>query len=271
MAAIPLRWWLRPVMMQERLGEHSAVVCMLLYRTPLLAIRSKFGVAIGLPKHPRFPNPVSSSTMNTTFGAPFAGRIGRRPRGAGLIGGPPDHAWEGRARRVFDDRHVDPSDPMCAQQRHLRAACSTRRIASHHVRDQPHRHPGAGTCPDRLSHPGGSSSVGRAAAFQAQCQVMPGGARVELRFDRRVVRAPLPPSARYALQPIRRTGRSTRTTAPRADHAPRLQRRDHGRLANPPSARRTYPGAPGGSATTQAPPRPSRSWPSVIRFGPSSR
>src|SRR6188472_1873753 len=26
----------------------------------------------------------------------------------------------------------------------------------------------------------GSSSVGRAAAFQAQCQVMPGGARVEL-------------------------------------------------------------------------------------------
>ena len=30
MAAIPLRWWLRPVMMHERLGEHSAVVCMLL-------------------------------------------------------------------------------------------------------------------------------------------------------------------------------------------------------------------------------------------------
>ena len=30
MAAMPLRWWLRPVMMQERLGEHSAVVCMLL-------------------------------------------------------------------------------------------------------------------------------------------------------------------------------------------------------------------------------------------------
>jgi hypothetical protein len=31
---------------------------------------------------------------------------------------------------------------------------------------------------------GGSSSVGRAAAFQAQCQVMPGGPRVELRSAR---------------------------------------------------------------------------------------
>jgi hypothetical protein len=30
MAAMPLEWWLRPVMMQERDGEQSAVVCMLL-------------------------------------------------------------------------------------------------------------------------------------------------------------------------------------------------------------------------------------------------
>ena len=30
MAAMPLLWWLRPVRMHDRLGEHSAVVCMLL-------------------------------------------------------------------------------------------------------------------------------------------------------------------------------------------------------------------------------------------------
>ena len=30
MPAIPLLWWLRPVTMQDRLGEHNAVVCMLL-------------------------------------------------------------------------------------------------------------------------------------------------------------------------------------------------------------------------------------------------
>jgi hypothetical protein len=49
MAAIPLLWWLRPVMMHERLGEHNAVVCMLLYRRPLAASASKLGVSIGLP------------------------------------------------------------------------------------------------------------------------------------------------------------------------------------------------------------------------------
>lgn len=28
MQAMALAWWLRPVRMQERVGEHSAVVCM---------------------------------------------------------------------------------------------------------------------------------------------------------------------------------------------------------------------------------------------------
>ncbi len=46
---MPLLWWLRPVMMHERLGEHSAVVCMLVKRSPFAASASKFGVAIGLP------------------------------------------------------------------------------------------------------------------------------------------------------------------------------------------------------------------------------
>ncbi len=49
MQAMPLLWWLRPVMMHERLGEQSAVVCMLLKRRPSAASASKFGVAIGLP------------------------------------------------------------------------------------------------------------------------------------------------------------------------------------------------------------------------------
>ena len=55
MAAMPLLWWLRPVTMQARLGEHSAVVCMLLKRSPLAARASKLGVAIGLPKQPSWP------------------------------------------------------------------------------------------------------------------------------------------------------------------------------------------------------------------------
>jgi hypothetical protein len=49
MAAIALLWWLRPLIMHDRLGEHNAVVCMLLYRRPAAAIASKLGVAIGLP------------------------------------------------------------------------------------------------------------------------------------------------------------------------------------------------------------------------------
>ena len=49
MPAIALAWWLRPVMMHERDGEHSAVVCMFVYSRPPAASASKFGVAIGLP------------------------------------------------------------------------------------------------------------------------------------------------------------------------------------------------------------------------------
>ena len=49
MHAMPLLWWLRPVTMHDRLGEHSAVVCMLVNRSPPAASASKFGVSIGLP------------------------------------------------------------------------------------------------------------------------------------------------------------------------------------------------------------------------------
>jgi hypothetical protein len=48
-AAVALAWWLRPVMMHDREGEHSAVVCMLVYSSPPAASASRFGVDIGPP------------------------------------------------------------------------------------------------------------------------------------------------------------------------------------------------------------------------------
>jgi hypothetical protein len=47
--AMLLRVWLRPVNRQERVGEHRAVVCYCVYRTPSRAIRSMFGVSTGPP------------------------------------------------------------------------------------------------------------------------------------------------------------------------------------------------------------------------------
>ena len=49
MQAIELRVWLRPVSRQERVGEHIAVVCHWVNRTPSPAIRSMFGVSTGPP------------------------------------------------------------------------------------------------------------------------------------------------------------------------------------------------------------------------------
>jgi hypothetical protein len=49
MQAMLLRVWLRPVSRQDRVGEHSAVVCHWVNRTPCPAIRSMFGVSIGPP------------------------------------------------------------------------------------------------------------------------------------------------------------------------------------------------------------------------------
>src|SRR5512142_3380847 len=60
---------------------------MLLYRSPRSASLSRFGVAIGLPKQPSWPKPVSSSTMNSTLGAPFGARTGADHAGEGLVGG----------------------------------------------------------------------------------------------------------------------------------------------------------------------------------------
>ena len=49
MQAMLLRVWLRPVSRQERVGEHKAVVCHWVYRTPSPAMRSILGVAMGPP------------------------------------------------------------------------------------------------------------------------------------------------------------------------------------------------------------------------------
>ena len=49
MQAMLLRVWLRPVSRQERVGEHSAVVCHCVYRRPSDAMRSMFGVCTGPP------------------------------------------------------------------------------------------------------------------------------------------------------------------------------------------------------------------------------
>src|SRR5262245_12673450 len=71
MLAMPALWWLRPVRSAARVGEHSAVVWNWLYRSPLLATRSRFGVGIGPPKVLGAPKPVSSVMMRRTFGAPL--------------------------------------------------------------------------------------------------------------------------------------------------------------------------------------------------------
>jgi hypothetical protein len=49
MQAIALRVWLRPVSRQDRVGEHSAVVCHCVNRTPPAAMRSMFGVSMTPP------------------------------------------------------------------------------------------------------------------------------------------------------------------------------------------------------------------------------
>ncbi len=49
MHAMPLAWWLRPVTMHERLGEHNAVVCMLVKRTPVGGEPIEVRRLIGLP------------------------------------------------------------------------------------------------------------------------------------------------------------------------------------------------------------------------------
>src|SRR5687768_8547459 len=76
MPPMPTEWWLRPVSNAWRVGEHSAVVWNRLYFNPLAASRSAFGVLIGPPNALDDPNPASSTSRTSTFGAPSGGRRG---------------------------------------------------------------------------------------------------------------------------------------------------------------------------------------------------
>jgi hypothetical protein len=67
---------LGPVNTAARIGEHSAVVWKLAKRRPPAARRSNVGVAMSEPKQPSWPNPRSSRSTTTTFGAPSGGRKG---------------------------------------------------------------------------------------------------------------------------------------------------------------------------------------------------
>ena len=63
MHAMPLVVWLRPVSSDERVGEHSAVVCQFVYVSPVSASRLMFGVSIRPPHGSIAEYPTSSSTM----------------------------------------------------------------------------------------------------------------------------------------------------------------------------------------------------------------
>src|SRR5262245_49792573 len=60
-------------MIAARLGEHSAVEFMFVYRKPIFASRSSAGVGITPPKVLAAPKPVSSVMMSRMFGAPLGG------------------------------------------------------------------------------------------------------------------------------------------------------------------------------------------------------
>src|SRR3954463_15713898 len=71
MQAMPFVAWLRPVSNDERVGEHSAVVCQFVYVSPDAASLLMLGVSISPPHGSMAENPVSSRTMYRTLGAPF--------------------------------------------------------------------------------------------------------------------------------------------------------------------------------------------------------
>ena len=76
MLPMPTEWWLRPVSSACRVGAHSAVVWNRLNRSPPAASRSAVGVLHGPPNALEAPNPTSSSSTTSTFGAPFGGGNG---------------------------------------------------------------------------------------------------------------------------------------------------------------------------------------------------
>ena len=76
MLPIATEWWLRPVIRAWRVGAHSAVVWKRLKRSPPAASRSAVGVLHGPPNALEAPNPTSSTSTMSTFGAPSGGSSG---------------------------------------------------------------------------------------------------------------------------------------------------------------------------------------------------
>src|SRR6266446_5673318 len=60
-------------MSAARVGEHRAVECMHVYRSPAFATRSKAGVGMTPPKVLGAPKPTSSVMMSSTLGAFLGG------------------------------------------------------------------------------------------------------------------------------------------------------------------------------------------------------
>src|SRR3954471_4014093 len=73
--AIPLVVWFRPVIRQDRVGEHSAVVWKFVYVSPRSAIRLTFGASTSPPYGSMAEKPTSSRTTYSTLGA-SSGAIG---------------------------------------------------------------------------------------------------------------------------------------------------------------------------------------------------
>ena len=69
----PAEWWLRPVMSAARVGEHRAVECMHVYRSPAWPRRSNAGVGMTPPNVLGAPKPTSSVMMRSTLGALLGG------------------------------------------------------------------------------------------------------------------------------------------------------------------------------------------------------
>src|SRR5262245_29039460 len=66
----PLRWWLRPVMKVERVGEHSAVVCHCEYISPRSASFCSVGILMPPPNGDQAASPVSSYRTMRMLGDP---------------------------------------------------------------------------------------------------------------------------------------------------------------------------------------------------------
>src|SRR3954451_7961862 len=70
MCPIPAACALTPVSNDARVGEHIGLTWKLVNRTPSAANRSRLGVSISPPKQPMSEKPTSSTSTNTTLGAP---------------------------------------------------------------------------------------------------------------------------------------------------------------------------------------------------------